>query len=119
MQFMVFAVNIPAHEPHVGQVISSISRSSSSEINPAALLPTASKMLLRSTSLPPVVPASIGPPLIMIVGRFSESAAIAMPGIILSQLVTRTRASSACARTITSMESMISSRLGSENFIPS
>ena len=119
MQFMVFAVNMPAHEPHVGQMTSSISLSSSSDIIPAARFPTASKMLLRSMSLPPIVPASIGPPLIITVGMFSESAAIAIPGMILSQLVTSTRASRACARTITSMESMISSLLGSENFIPS
>ncbi len=41
---------------------------------------------------------------------FSQPAAISMPGVILSQLVTRTNASRACAVTMASMESAIISR---------
>ena len=52
-------------------------------------------------------------------GRFSSAAAIAMPGMILSQFGTSTSPSSAWARVMISTESMMSSRLGSENFIPS
>ena len=60
----------------------------------------------------------MGPPLMTTVGMFSRAAAMAMPGMILSQFVTMTRASRACPWAMTSMESMISSRLGRENFIP-
>ena len=119
MQFMVFAVNIPEQDPHPGQALSSTSLSSSSEILPAAFIPTPSKTLLRSRTLPFIVPAIIGPPEMTTDGRFSFAAAIAMPGTILSQFVTRTSPSNACPFAIISIESMISSRLGRENFIPS
>lgn len=51
---------------------------------PATRFPTPSKTEFRSTSRPPRFPASIGPPLMTIDGMFSDAAAIAMPGMILS-----------------------------------
>ena len=94
-QFMVLAVNIPAQEPQVGQASSSSLRRSSVVILPAAMLPTASNTDERSTFLPSMSPAIMGPPLMIIEGMFSLAAAMAMPGIILSQFVTRTRPSRA------------------------
>ena len=117
-QFMELAVNMPAQEPHVGHAVSSISASSASPILPDLKAPTASKTLTRSIFFPSWVPASMGPPLTTIVGRFSRAAAISMPGTILSQFVTITMASKAWAMAITSTESAISSRLASEYFIP-
>ena len=61
-----------------------------------------------------VLPASIGPPETKTVGMFSRSAAISMPGVILSQFEMQTRASAQCAFTMYSTASAISSRLGSE-----
>ena len=46
------------------------------------------------------------------------AAAMAMPGTILSQFATRTRASNAWPSAITSIESMMSSREGREYFMP-
>ena len=63
-----------------------------------------------STARPP----SIGPPETKTVGMFSRSAAISMPGVILSQLEMQTMASAQCAATMYSTESAISSRDGSE-----
>ena len=65
-----------------------------------------------------VLPARIGPPLTNMVGMFNRTAAISMPGMILSQLGMQTRPSKQWAETIVSTESAINSRLGSENFIP-
>ena len=45
---------------------------------------------------------------------FRRSAAISMPGVILSQLEMQTRASAQCALTMYSTESAMSSRDGSE-----
>ena len=59
-------------------------------------------------------PASIGPPDTNTAGMFSRSAAISMPGVILSQLEMHTTASAQWAFTMYSTESAISSRLGSE-----
>ncbi|MBA7666162.1 hypothetical protein ES703_74239 [subsurface metagenome] len=53
-----------------------------------------------------------------IAGRFSLTAAISIPGIILSQLGIKTRASKPWASATTSTESAISSRLGRLYFIP-
>ncbi len=49
----------------------------------------------------------------MIEGTLSRAIAIIIAGVILSQFVTQTIASSACAIIIASMESAMSSRLGS------
>ena len=61
-----------------------------------------------------VLPASIGPPETNTVGMFSRSAAISMPGVILSQFDRQISASAQCALTTYSIESAIRSRLGSE-----
>jgi hypothetical protein len=60
------------------------------------------------------LPASIGPPETNTVGMFRRSAAISMPGVILSQLEMQTMASAQWALTMYSTESAIRSRLGSE-----
>ncbi len=67
-----------------------------------------------ATSLPfsTTLPASIGPPETKTVGTLSRSAAISMPGVILSQLEMQTMASAQCAFTMYSTESAISSREG-------
>ena len=65
-----------------------------------------------------ILPASIGPPDTKTVGMFSRSAAISIPGVILSQLETQTMASAQCALTMYSTESAMSSRLGSEYSMP-
>ena len=57
-------------------------------------------------------PASIGPPETNTVGMFSRSAAISMPGVILSQFEMQTSASAQCASTMYSTESAIRSREG-------
>ena len=49
---------------------------------------------------------------------FSRSAAISMPGVILSQLEMQTMASAQCALTMYSTESAIRSREGSEYSMP-
>ncbi len=66
-------------------------------------------MLLNFT-----LPASIGPPETKIVGIFSRSEAINMPGVILSQFEMQTSASAQCAFAMYSTESAIISREGSE-----
>jgi hypothetical protein len=60
----------------------------------------------------------MGPPLTKIAGTFARSAPMTMPGTILSQLGMQTRPSKPWARTMDSTESAMSSRLGSEYFIP-
>ena len=60
------------------------------------------------------LPASIGPPEMKIVGMFSRSAAISIPGVILSQFEMHTSASAQWAFTMYSTLSAISSRDGSE-----
>ncbi len=60
------------------------------------------------------MPASIGPPETNTTGMFRRSAAISMPGVILSQLLMQTMASAQWALTMYSTESAMISRLGSE-----
>ena len=119
-QFIEFAVNIPEQEPQVGHAASSISASASSDTDGSA---AATMGLIRSslrgspeavTSPGRARPASIGPPDTNTVGMFSRSAAISMPGVILSQLEMQTRASAQCALTMYSTASAMSSRLGRE-----
>ena len=81
----------------------------------------ASMRSMRECTMPSmatVLPASIGPPETNTVGMFRRSAAISMPGVILSQLEMHTRASAQCALTMYSTASAISSRLGSEYSMP-
>ncbi|MFK4575667.1 hypothetical protein ABIF94_007103 [Bradyrhizobium ottawaense] len=58
------------------------------------------------------MPASIGPPETNTTGMLSRSAAISMPGVILSQLEMQTRPSAQCALAMYSTLSAISSRDG-------
>ncbi len=118
-QFIEFAVNMPAQLPHVGHALFSRSSSRSSLTSPTAWPPTAVNTVSRSTCLPSQRPASIGPPETTTVGRSRRAAAMSMPGMILSQLGMSTTASKACAETAISTESAITSRLASENFMPS
>ena len=110
-QFIELAVNIPVHEPHVGQAFSSIRaarrrrRLSSAE----AIIGS-----IRSSLRPGVLPASIGPPETKTVGMLSRKAASSMPGVILSQLEMQIRASAQWALTMYSTASAMSSRLGRE-----
>ena len=115
-QFMVFAVNMPEQEPQPGQALSSTLRSSCSLMRPARSFPTASNTLLRSVLLSP---ASMGPPLTTMVGIFSLSAAMSMPGTHLSQLGISTSPSKGWAVAMISTESAMISREGRENLIPS
>ncbi len=61
----------------------------------------------------------MGPPETNTTGMFRRSAAISMPGVILSQLEMHTSASAQCALTMYSTESAMISRLGSEYSMPS
>ncbi len=119
-QFMLLAVNIPEQLPQVGQAAFSISSSSSAEILPFCFCTPATNASIRSTVLPEAVrPASIGPPETKIVGMLTRIAPMNMPGTILSQLGMQIIASKQWAWIIVSTQSAISSREGSENFIPS
>ena len=117
-QFIEFAVNIPEHEPQVGQAADSIRNSSSSEMfeSAAAVMASIKSSLAvdEPSSLATGRPASIAPPETKTVGMFSRSAANIMPGVILSQLLMQTSASALCAFTMYSTESAMTSRLGSE-----
>ena len=61
----------------------------------------------------------MGPPLAKIVGMLARMAPRIMPGTILSQLGMQIMASKQWALTIDSTQSAMSSRLGSEYFMPS
>ena len=118
-QFMLLAVNIPEQLPHVGQATFSISSSSSALIWPLCRCTPPTKASMRSTVLPSaVLPASIGPPETKTVGTFTRIAPMNMPGTILSQLGMQIIPSNRCASIIVSTQSAISSREGSEYFIP-
>ncbi len=114
-QFIEFAVNMPEHEPQVGQAERSITVTSSSDTRSSAAATIAS---IRSTERSPVdsltLPASIGPPETKTTGMLSRMAAMSMPGVILSQFEMHTSASAQCALTMYSTLSAISSREGSE-----
>src|SRR5690606_14154668 len=117
-QFMELAVNMPEHEPQVGQALRSTAATSSSDASGSAAITMAStRSSLCSANL--VLPASIGPPDTNTTGMFRRSAAISMPGVILSQLEMHTSASAQCALTMYSTESAMSSRDGSEYSMPS
>ena len=114
--FMEFAVNIPEHEPQVGQAVRSTSATCLSLIVSSADSIIAS---IRSRERPFRLPASIGPPDTNIVGILSRMLAINIPGVILSQLLMQTIASALWAFTIYSTLSAIRSREGREYNIPS
>ena len=114
-QFIELAVNMPEHEPQVGQAERSITATSASETFVSAAATIAS---MRSTLRAPVesltLPASIGPPETKTAGMLSRSAAISMPGVILSQFEMHTSASAQWALAMYSTLSAITSREGSE-----
>ena len=104
---------MPEQEPQVGQALRSILALSSSltfESAPAIMASTKSSLMSLSDSL--VLPASIGPPETNTTGILRRSAAINIPGVILSQLEIHTKASAQWALTIYSTLSAISSRDG-------
>ncbi len=59
---MVLAVNMPAHEPSVGQALRSMASSPASSRVPAAWAPTASNTLTMSSASPLWWPGRIEPP---------------------------------------------------------
>jgi hypothetical protein len=116
-QFIELAVNMPEQEPQVGQAERSMVPSCSSvtfSFADALIASIRSSFSCTMPSMATVLPASIGPPETKTVGMLSRSAAISMPGVILSQFEMQTRASAQCAFTMYSTASAISSRLGSE-----
>src|ERR1700722_9347844 len=119
-QFIEFAVNMPEHDPQVGQAFSSMSDSSSSDTDGSAAATIESiRSSLRTAAGAPAtpafamtLPASIGPPETNTVGMLRRIAAISMPGVILSQLDTQISASAQCAFTMYSTGPRINSREG-------
>src|SRR5690606_10970655 len=119
-QFIELAVNMPEQEPQVGQAERSYWSTSpdvSLSLTAATIASTRSRLTNFSASL--VLPASIGPPDTNTTGMFRRSAAISVPGVILSQFEMHTIASAHCALTIYSTESAMISRAGSEYSMPS
>ena len=120
-QFIEFAVNIPEHDPQVGQAERSTSvrpSSLTSDDADAEIAVIRSVGACATPSTTTALPASIGPPDTNTVGMFSRSAALSMPGVILSQFEMHTRASTAWPCTMCSTPSAITSRDGSECSIP-
>jgi len=118
-QFIEFAVNIPEHEPQVGQAERSTAATSSSDSwSSAAITMASTRSRCSSCSCTTALPASMGPPDTNITGILSRIAAISIPGVILSQLEIHTSASAQCALTMYSTESAIRSRDGNEYSIP-
>ena len=62
MQFMEFAVNMPAHEPQPGQAPSAMASAVASSIFPDRTAAGASNAFVSATRLPFTQPGSIGPP---------------------------------------------------------
>ena len=112
-QFMELAVNIPEHEPQVGQADLSIFSTSSSETfgSPARTMASI-KSKLASCPLIMPFPASIGPPDTKMVGIFNRIVAISIPGVILSQFDKQTSASAQWAFAMYSTASAINSLEG-------
>ena len=115
----MFAVNMPAHAPTVGQAARSIASSSASSIAPVAWAPTASKTEVMSSTRPLWLPGRIEPPYMKTAGTLQRAAAIIMPGSDLSQPAKLTIASSRSACITVSTESAMTSRETSEACMPS
>ena len=112
-QFIELAVNMPEHEPQVGQAERSMTSTSSSlMVSSAAATMASTRSSARILPLMLTLPASIGPPETNTVGMLSRNAAISMPGVILSQLEMQTMASAQCALTMYSTLSAMISRDG-------
>ncbi len=106
---------MPEQEPQVGQAERSIAATSASEFFASAASTIAStRSTMRYAPCHFTLPASIGPPETKTAGMSRRSAAISMPGVILSQFEMQTIASAVCALHMYSTESAISSREGSE-----
>ena len=106
---------MPEQEPQVGQAERSITATSSSLTFGSAAATIASiRSTFFTTPLANTLPASIGPPETNTAGTLSLSAAISMPGVILSQLEMQTIASAQWALTMYSTLSAMISREGSE-----
>src|SRR6476659_2189654 len=85
-QFIELAVNMPEHDPQVGQAERSITATSASETLESAAATIASiRSMLRVPVESLTLPASIGPPETNTAGMLRRIAAISMPGVILSQ----------------------------------
>ena len=101
----------------MGQAATSTRARSSSDTSGLAESPIAVTRLSPVRTVPStrvVRPPSIGPPDANTVGMLRRSAAINIPGVILSQLEMHTRPSAQCALTMYSTEPAISSLDGSE-----
>ena len=113
-QFIELAVNMPEHEPQVGQADRSISSVSAwlTRSSAAATMAVMRSARMRAPLTPAILPASIGPPETKTVGTLRRIEAISMPGVILSQLLMHTIASAQWALTMYSTLSAMSSREG-------
>ncbi len=116
---IVLAVYMPAHDPAPGQAARSTASRSASDMVPAECSPTASNTSWIVTALPCAQPGRMVPPYRNAAGMSSRAHAISMPGSDLSQPAIATSASNCSAFTISSTESAMTSRLTSEDFMPS
>src|SRR5271166_4100014 len=106
---------MPEHDPQVGQADRSMTATSASEtLSSAAATIASMRSIVRAPVDRRTLPASIGPPDTNTAGMFSRSAAISMPGVILSQFEMQTKASAQWALAMYSTLSAITSREGSE-----
>src|SRR3712207_5997016 len=112
---MELAVNMPEHEPQVGQAERSMTlMSSSATLLSAAATMASTRSSFLVTPLSTALPASIGPPDTNTTGMLRRKAAISMPGVILSQFEMHTMASAQWALTMYSTASAMISREGRE-----
>ena len=116
---IVLAVNMPPHDPAPGQAAFSMSRRSPAVMAPEACAPTASYTSTTVSSRPPSSPGIIVPPYTNTDGTSRRAMAIMVPGSDLSQPAMPTSASYWCALTMSSIESAMTSRETSEDFMPS
>src|SRR5262249_16097172 len=124
-QFMLLAVNMPEHDPHVGHADRSMVASSSSLTmsSPEAIIESMrSSLRVRGlptrSCVPMILPPHMGPPDHKMVGMLRRTEAMSIPAVILSQLEMQKSASSQCALTMYSTLSAMSSRLGREYNMP-
>ncbi len=117
-QLSEFAVYMPQQLPQPGQATFSSVDSSSMLISPFLTAPIPSYTDEKLTFLPFHLPLSIGPPDTNTDGILTRAAPMSMPGTILSQLGTNTAPSNACAYSMVSTLSAMSSREGREYRMP-
>jgi len=111
-QPMVLAVPIIEQVPAVAQNRSCQTRKVSWSIFPELRPPIASFRSGVVITFPPIRQGIIAPAVRKRVGRFSRTAAISIPGKILSQEPRNTSPSNPCAPTIASIDPAIKSRWG-------